>query len=422
MKLEKPEIIGYRRGVPIYGIRGGAATTHMQGQQQHDGQKHQGQGDHQGSGKRIPFHHASTFFSEKFFTDTVTTSTSQQQQTPHQITPGGFLRGVWLEFAASAGTLGTAVVGSDWPFSLIATVTLEDINGSPIVGPLSGYELYLINKYGNTSFFVSDPTVAFNFNRTFGSSTFFTLFIPVEARGDGLCSLANTDARAQYRVNYTIDSQANFLSTGTVTTPLTFTCTGTVEYWAQVEATNMYGQPQEQKPTLLDSTQFAYHEIQQISNSALTIKSNRVGNLIELLMYVTRTGAAATASEQPNPRAEQFTDVMRLRLDNRFLRSESPNIRRSNVSRQYNLNGAAVLAAAASQTVPIVEQGVMVYPFNGGDDRHPSPADVGAWLPTQEATFLQLEDTFANSPAGSTIGIVTQDVALKGHHVPEYAG
>jgi hypothetical protein len=368
--------------------------------------------DDGGGGPGVPFVRASYQYREKIRTDTVVLSTSQQTLQPVPITPGGFLRGIWLELDNTvAGALGTAVLGTptDFPYSMIASITLEDVNGQSIVGPISGYELYLANKYGGY-FPDGDPTVQPGFVGTFVDQ-YFTLWLPCEIRSDGLGSLANTDARAQYRLVVTIDSQPNITSTGTITTQPTFTVQYWVDYWAQVEKTNMAGEPNEQKPPLLGTTQFWTREVPVVAAAAQTVKHNRVGNAIRNIIYVLRSGAAATGAVMANPRVTNYNDPIKLRLDNRYLLSESPFLRRRGIAaRLYDLTGPdGDPATIGTPSDGILETGTLVYPQSGGMDYKPGPGDVGDWLDTNEASFLQFEDTLNATVA--TLTILTNDVA-----------
>jgi hypothetical protein len=364
------------------------------------------------AGPRVPFVRASYTYREKIRTDTVSLTTAQQTQTPVQITPGGFLRGIWIEVAVTvSGALNSAVLGtvSDFPFNMIASITLEDVNGQGIVGPISGYELFLANKYGAYDR-QGDPELNPAFVGTF-ANPFFYLWVPVEVRSDGLGSLANTDARAQYRLIITIDSQPNVTSTGTITTQPTFTVTYWVDYWAQVEAHSMTGDPQEQAPPGLGTTQFWYHEIPTVAAGAMTIKHNRVGNAIRTIIYILRDGVAATGSVAGNKRVTNYGDPIKLRMDNRTLWSESPNLRRRNLmGRFYSLNGPDGDPAAIGTPVKsILETGTIVLPFSLDVANTPSAGDLGDWLETNEATFLQLETTLTATVA--TLTILTNDVA-----------
>jgi len=400
-------IIGRRRdGRPIFPIGGAAAPGVLAGP---GPRSESGDPDVVGAGI-VPFVRASYQYREKMRTDTFTTTASQQAASPINVTPGGFLRGLWIEVSGTGGVLGTAVIGSpnDFPFNILASVTLEDVNGQAIVGPISGYELYLANKYGGY-FPDGDPVTAPAFTGTF-ASPYFVLWVPCEVRSDGLGSLANTDARAQYRFIYTVESQGNMLSTGTVTTPISLTITTWVDYWAQVEARSMAGDPQEQVPPFLGTTQFWYREVPTVATGAQTVKHNRVGNAIREIIYELRNGAAATGAQPANQRVNGYTDPIKQRLDNRYLFSESPNLRRKIMGELWSLTGADGDPATIGTPVKgFRETGILVYPFNKGLDYHPSPADEGNWLDTNEAQLLQLEVTYTGTVATQTI--VTNDVA-----------
>lgn len=368
-----------------------------------------------GGGGLIPFVRASYQYREKMRTDTVTFTVAQQAQQPINITPGGFLRGIWIEVSGTGGVLGTAVVGQpfDFPWAAIANIVLEDVNGQAIVGPISGYELYLINKYGGY-FPQGDPATHPAFSGTY-ASPYFVLWIPCEIRSDALGSLANTDARAQYRLVYTVDAGlagSAFLSTGTVTTGTTLTITTWVDYWAQVERTNMAGDANEQLPPGLGTTQFWYHEIPPVATGAATVKHNRVGNAIRNFLYILRDGAAAGAGAMANKRVNGYTDPLKVRLDNRYLFSESPNLRRKIMGALFDLTGADGDPATAGTPVKgWRDTGVIVYPQALDIAYKNSPGDLGDWLETNEATFLQLEVTYTGTVATQTI--LTNDVSAR---------
>jgi hypothetical protein len=367
-------------------------------------------------GSVVPFTRASYQYREKMRVDTVLTTANQQPQVPINITPGGFLRGIWLELSGASGALNTAVVGTptDLPWSFIASIQLDDVNGQSVFGPMSGYQLYLANKYGGYAFSPNPMThPAFvGGSATIFTTPYFIVWIPVEIRSDALGSLANTDARAQYRLSYTVDSHANLVSGGTITTGVTLTITTWVDYWAQVEATSMAGDPQEQLPPELGTTQFWYKEVPVVATGAQTIKHNRVGNAIRTIIYIVRNGVAATSAALPaDQRVNAFTDPIKLRLDNRYLFSESPNLRRRRLmADHFDLSQTdADASPVATPTKGFVDTGVYVYDWSAGLDYHPSPADEGNWLDSNEAMFLQLEVTLTGTVATCTI--MTNDIA-----------
>lgn len=370
-------------------------------------------------GGAVPFVRASYQYREKLRSDAFTLSTSQQNAVPINVIPGGFIRGIWIEVANTVvGALNTAVIGqpSDLPFNLFSSITFEDVNGQAIVGPISGYELYVANVFGGY-FSNGDPATLPGFSGTFVSQAFY-LWLPLEIRSDGLGSLANTDARAQYRLIYTIESQSNMTSTGSITTQPQFTVATWVDYWAQVEPQSMAGDAQEQMPPYLGTTQFWYHEIPTIATGAQTVKHNRVGNSIRTIIYIPRTGTAASGTQPANQRTPSgagggtsFTDPVKLRLDNRYLFSESPTLRRRGITaRQYDMSQAdGDPAAIGTPTKTQLQTGLLVYPFSRDIGYKPSPGDEGNWLDTNEAQLLQVEDSFTGTVA--TLTILTNDVA-----------
>jgi hypothetical protein len=347
----------------------------------------------------IPFHRASDVYVESFFTASVTPGASQQESQPYNIPPGGFLRGIKLTVTCSGGTLGSATLAADYPWNIFKSIVVEDINGSPLFGPLEGYLFYLVNKYGGHSF-QGDPAALPNYVGTINAV--FTLWIPFEIRSDGLGSLANTDSRAQYRLRYTI-APSSELTGSTITSFVapTVSIVGTMHTWSQVEERSMDGTPQEQTPPGLATTQFWTREQPGVAAASQTVKHNRVGNLIRNLIYVTRTNAAIGATTQANPRADLLTDPIRLRLDNRYLRVDTVANRIDEMGRKYGLSTFCTTR----------ETGVYVYSWADGPDHHPSPADDSDYLETAEATFLQLEATFSGA---GTLTVLTNDIAPYG--------
>lgn len=408
-RAPRTPIVGFtKRGRAVFPIAGGANPGVMT--------QAPAPAQSQGGGGLVPFVRASYQYREKMRVDTIAALTAAQQaQAPINITPGGFLRGVWIEISGSGGALGTAVVGTpfDFPPAVIANIVLEDVNGQAIFGPVGGWELYAANKYGGY-FAQGDPYLNPAFVGTY-AAPYLVLWVPVEVRSDGLGSLANTDARAQYRLIYTVEAGlagSPFLSTGTVTTGTALTITTWVDYWAQVEAKDMEGNPQEQVPPGLGTTQFTYHEIPAIATGAQTVKHNRVGNAIRGITYIVRDGTAAGAGAMANKRVNAYTDPIKIRLDNRYLLSESPNLRRAIMGRYYYLNGADGDPASAGTPVKgWRDTGVLAYPQSLDSTYTPSPGDLGDWLQTNEASFLQLEVTYTGTVASQTI--LTNDVSAR---------
>src|ERR1700733_6290615 len=104
-----------------------------------------GQGGGQAAAASVPFLAGSWEYSEWMAQDSLTMGNSTEYV--HQITPGGFLRGITFSLTSASGVLGTtaALVG-DSPWSVIQSMTLESIDGTPILYPMLGYSYYLVAR------------------------------------------------------------------------------------------------------------------------------------------------------------------------------------------------------------------------------------------------------------------------------------
>src|SRR5712664_591215 len=117
--------------------------------------------DRSGAGKApallVPFAQAAKLHEEPIIDRTTTMTASSQQQGPYDVPAYGYLRHIAvLVTGQTAGNAAATTYTADGPFSALFEVALTDVNGAPIVGPVSGYDLYLINKYGGYAF-MTDP-------------------------------------------------------------------------------------------------------------------------------------------------------------------------------------------------------------------------------------------------------------------------
>jgi hypothetical protein len=312
----------------------------------------------------------------------------------HNVTPGGFLRGVYFELTAAGGILGTGTLNPDVPWSVLSSVSIESIDGTPILYPMSGYQAYLFARFtrimdGDPA---TDPFYSASVNPAFRIRFFTELRMTLGV-------LPNTDARAQYRFRYTMNALNPGLvtATGSATAP-TCTMKGYLETWAQPPATDLAGNPIAQIPDGIAIQRFTSRQ-NGIPTTAgtMTVQSNRVGNLIRTLVLEFRDNTAGYPL-----RVDLSADPFRLRLDNTQLFSTN----RSHLD--YTLDifyGTNVLANRPTG----------VYVINRWHD----PGDMMGpyWLATTEASYLTFEINGAF--AGGALNVLTEDLAPVGP-IPNY--
>lgn len=171
------------------------------------------------------------------------------------ITPGGFLRGVVVQVTSASGVLGAGVLAQDAPWSVISSLTLEDISGESVLKPMSAFSHMIKQKWFSP--WDGDPAKRPGFSNSVNPA--FTLRCMVEVR-DTLAVLANTDARAQYRVKFTVAPSTAVFSTAPTTTP-----TVTVKIyplrWFQPDAVDLLGNPINPVPDGLSASRFFQHQL-----------------------------------------------------------------------------------------------------------------------------------------------------------------
>lgn len=326
-----------------------------------------------------------------------------QQHGPVDVPAFGYLRAIVLLVQASGGVAGgsAAVLAGDAPWNIIQTIQLNDVNGQPIVGPLSGYELYIVNKYGGYQF-LADPTLspAFATGGTGGNATWL-LRLPIEITArDGLGCLPNQNAASTYKVTYTVNTSALVFATAPGTTPVVRTRLY-LEAWSQPLPNDpVRGQPQATIPPAMGTTQFWSHYIKAVSAGAQTVQLPRVGNLIRMiafLLYSTATPSLRTTVDFPDPSLIVW--------DSRQLLNEPRLLRQEYMMERYGYAGVATGAAAAVQ----LDTGVFVYDLAHDMEGHVGWELRNLYLPTTQATRLELQGTFG--AAASSLTVLTNDVA-----------
>jgi hypothetical protein len=336
----------------------------------------------------VPYFYGANQYVEKFnsFSQQIDTN---QHEVVSNVNPGGFLRGVRVEIRSTGGVLGTGAVAADGPWTVGASATLENIDGSPIIYPMAAY------AHGVRQWFSrpwhGDPSRRFDFSNTVNPS--FSLWMQPEIRHTAGV-LANTDARAQYRIRWTFATSAQFLGTvGTATLPVV-TATFYLESWAQPDAEDLRGNPIEEIPPGLNLATIARHQIINLSAAGAdnTFQISNVGNEARCFIWITRNSSNARVDLASNP--------IRWRLDNRSLGVFSTD-------EVFNRMADFYSSLQNGSTRPT---GVYVWPrfFDPGNM-------VGeSWLSTTNATYLIWETATAAGGSGGTCEIITDEVVPVG--------
>lgn len=311
----------------------------------------------------------------------------------------GFLRGLWLKVTVTGGVgSGTAAVyKEDAPFSWIQSIQFLDVNSAPIIFQITGYDLYLIYKYGGY-FFQADPKSAEEYTQGgTGGNSVFTLYLPLEIRArDGLGSLPNTSSNTAYKVLVTIAATTDVFSTAPAPTlPTSLSLVIIQDAWWEPQPTDLMGRPQAQDPPSKDSTQYWSKSVfSYAASGAITSQLKRLGYLYRNMIITQKTTAPArTTTNFPNP--------LTIIYEGQQMTIQDRVVWRHMLARLFGYT-AAVDAAGGLDT------GVFVVPFNRDFSLMPGAELGNGYLPTTSGTRLELQGSIG---AAGSQEVLVNDVS-----------
>lgn len=338
----------------------------------------------------LPFFAAAYEHTEIFDDRTLTTSAAGPVPVgPVDIPAYGFLRHIWLRVDISGGTLGAGVLGYLYPFNWLDQISLFDVNGSPLISPMSGEQLFLANLFGGYVY-RQDPRDDPNFVGTINGT--FILRLPVEiSHHDALGALANQSAQTTYKLRYSIRQNTQPFSTAPTTAPTTVRVRAILEAWSQPPATDPAGRPQMTVPPRHGTTQFWSTQTRPLSVGQNTITMNRTGNLIRNVILVFRNSVGV-------PVNTQLPDPFRLSVDARDVYSDFAGYRTTRQFEQLETN----------QAVANFPAGVVGLVFDNSVLNKAGDGSPAAFFPTVQSTRW---DFICNVAAVGSVDIIVNDVA-----------
>jgi hypothetical protein len=357
-----------------------------------------------------PFQICTNLYAEKNLQGLLTGQalTGSAQQFGGQVNAGQFLRGVHLMVRNSNTPVllltingRTVVTQTDGAFDVIQNMDLINVDGSEILYNMPCYSHYLQQKYAKP--WLKDWAQSYDYQPVAaGNGGAFTAFLQPEIRWTAGV-LANTDTRSQYRFDYTLSP-----ATATTTLPA-YNVTPYMDAWAQPDANDLQGTPNQPVPPGVNLQVKRRHQIFTINAGAdNTILSTLTGNAIRCATIVAR-------GPTPFVRVDGFADPLYWYLDNRSLGRLNPDIVRRWAEDQYatySLAGGNNAQQTAQYTA--VSTAVDALPVNTGNYVGAPSMDLGVavfprfilpgelygqgWLYTANSTKLAWE-TVANAGA-----------------------
>lgn len=323
----------------------------------------------------------------------LTVSTVEQRLQAYQIAPSGYLRGVFLYVTCVTAANAAAVTfAENGPFNSLSVVRFLDTNSRPFIGTLSGYDVYILNKYGGYVF-AGDARATATFVATTGAggtggSFTFVLYLPLEIMArNALGSQLNKSGAAQFSLEMFLNTTANIYGVAP-TNPGTFRVRSTLMSWLDPEDTDARGNPVQQDPPYLNTTQ-RWEKQAGIPRNAgdSTLRFQGIDGLVRMIVLINYR----SASTRTNGEAD-FPDPVSIKYEESFLiQSRLKDLFRYFVAAHYGYSAANEAANGRDNGVfPLFE-------FIQDFERKPGNELTRTYLPMSSASNLELSGNFASA-------------------------
>jgi hypothetical protein len=350
--------------------------------------------------------------------DVTTTGTTSTQDLPVlNIPPAGFLRGLYVLVDTLSANTGTVSVQftADGPFNVLSTIQLEDVNNQPIIGPFTGYDLYLVNKYGGYVGF-NDPraaaspaffavtgagTTAASPSTAQGGAYTFVLRVPLELTNrDGIGSLPNKSGTSMFKLRMRLAATATVYATAPGSSWNTRIRVEQVNWWDPPQV-DLKGRALAQNPPAVQTTQYWSKASFSVAAAQSRQPLERVGFLVRNLIFILRdANGSRTASGDAN-----WPDPFTLQFESIQLIVRLKTIWTKMMSEFYGVTAAE---SVANQTANAKDLAVFVETFCRDFGLVPGGETRMGYLPTSAASRLEVQGTFGGA---GTLDVLTNDVA-----------
>jgi hypothetical protein len=189
-------------------------------------------------------------------------SGTQSLSPQYEVPATGFLNciNVLVEATVTGQSVNDVAFNEDGPFNVFDSIQFTDVGNQPIIGPMTGYDLMLLNKFGGY-LFQDDPKASPIYSAitgtgsTAGSFTFL-LRLPIElVPRDALGTLQNLSQSTPFKVKGALAALDTIYSTAPSVAPVVRIRMAPESYWVPQTA-DLNGNPLAQKPPGNNTTQF----------------------------------------------------------------------------------------------------------------------------------------------------------------------
>lgn len=289
---------------------------------------------------------------DEVYDESATLTASAQTLPQYNIPSTAFLRCVYMlventvtaETATATGTGAVGTLLADGPYSVIETFQLTDTNNSEIIGPIGGWDLYCITKWGGYCF-QDDPEANTDLfsstsNATASSSAAgsfsFVLRIPLElVPRDALGALPNKSASTPFKIKLRLNAIASVYNSASTLGGVCRVRMMPDSYWEPTDADGS-GNPIAQLPPGVNTTQYWNVSTYERTAGAFNVQLlNSVGFPVRNLGFCLRNSASVRSTGETD-----WPDPFRLQLQSNVIINRLKKVWKSKITGWYGYTGA----------------------------------------------------------------------------------
>lgn len=343
-----------------------------------------------GKGQQVvaarPFVTGTRTLESEVYSQTVTQTTSTQALTPYEFQVDGYLSGALIRVTATTATNAAATAfNADGPFVALQSIAFEDISGKQVLGPISGWQLYVLNRFGGFVYNAdakgnSVYTVTTGAGAT-GGSYRFVLRLPIQVRRrDGMGSLPNRNASATFKLKITINTSATVYSVAP-TNAASINVQVEQHGWATSDNRDYKGSGVAPTPNGVGSLMYTDVETIQLSAGSFNQRMGTFGGLVRLLAFELRDSTGSRSQGESD-----WPPLFEVEIDKVKCFSRSTVTWDHLMSEDYGLSATAEATATANTKL----NGVKVLHWLDDFGLQPGAENSFRYQPVTPSTAVQL--------------------------------
>lgn len=355
---------------------------------------------------RRPFVAGTRRVDKNTYDETKSLTASTQDLRTYECDPNGFIGGAYILVQGTGGSSTAATsIHADAPFNVIDTITFNDTNNKPIIGPMGGWDLYVANKYGGYAFsddakespIYSAPVTASGANA--GNFTFI-LRVPIElVHRDGMGVLPNKSSSATFDISIRLAALATVFGANQTAMSVR---TRIQQYgWMDPNSADMKGNPVNQNPPGVQTTQYWAKQTYTFASGAFNFRLQGIDSLVRNLVFVLRDDDSRTTGDA------DFADPFTFQYETSLPVQRIKDVWRHMIGESFGYKNAVETAGGR-------DYGVYPLWYNEDFGLKPGAETRLGYLPVTSATTLNISGSWGSTGTKVLTVLVNKVVPANG--------